>query len=183
LEAGDFEFGQHLQNLWLDSNRLLFVFFHFLVHVRGESLFCFRISEIATPTFEDLKSLEWLNLNYNKLQILPYELVEPVLDTVKRISLYRNPLLCDCEMSWYKRWYEGYWQRIDTNYIKDARCLWPEDNSEHDMKVCQKLKVEKEKGLIRISSMWTLKSFSARQRQPAGRSPILLLPLLILLFK
>jgi len=150
LEAGDFEFGQHLQNLWLDNN---------------------RISDIATPTFEDLKSLEWLILNYNKLQILPYELVEPILDTVKHIGLYRNPLLCDCEMSWYKRWYEGDWQRIDTNYIKDARCLSPEDNSEHFMKY------------VDIEEFFCETKTTSGSCQAAGRSPILLLLLLILLFK
>ena len=29
-----------------------------------------------------------------------------------------NPLVCDCEMKWYKKWWEGYWQKIDTDYIK-----------------------------------------------------------------
>merc|ERR1712013_707129 len=82
LEEGDFqEFGDHLQNLWLDNN---------------------RIADIPTPTFEDLTSLEWLKLNNNQLRSLPYELVEPILDTVKHIDIHGNPLVCDCEMKWYK---------------------------------------------------------------------------------
>jgi len=114
LEEGDFqEFGDHLQNLWLDNN---------------------RIADIPTPTFEDLTSLEWLKLNNNQLRSLPYELVEPILDTVKHIDIHGNPLVCDCEMKWYKRWWEGDWQKIDTDHIKEIKCLSPEDNSEHVMK-------------------------------------------------
>ena len=26
--------------------------------------------------------------------------------------------MCDCEMKWYKRWWEGDWQKIDTDHIK-----------------------------------------------------------------
>ena len=114
MDEGDFEeFGDHLQNLWLDNN---------------------RISEIPTPTFEDLTSLEWLKLNNNKLRTLPYELVEPILDTVKHIDIHGNPLVCDCEMKWYKRWWEGDWQKIDTDHIREIMCLSPEDNSQHIMK-------------------------------------------------
>ena len=69
---GDFEdIGDHLQNLWLDNN---------------------RISDIPQPTFEDLKGLEWLKLNNNRLRNLPYELVEPILDTVKHIDIHGKKL-------------------------------------------------------------------------------------------
>ena len=33
-------------------------------------------------------SLEWLKLNNNQLRSLPYELVEPILDTVKHIDIH-----------------------------------------------------------------------------------------------
>ena len=33
-------------------------------------------------------SLEWLKLNNNMLRTLPYELVEPILDTVKHIDIH-----------------------------------------------------------------------------------------------
>ena len=26
--------------------------------------------------------------------------------------------MCDCEMKWYKKWWEGDWQKIDTDHIK-----------------------------------------------------------------
>ena len=45
-----------------------------------------------------------------------------------------NPLVCDCEMKWYKRWWMGDWQKIDTDHIKEIKCLDPEDNTEHIMK-------------------------------------------------
>ena len=51
------------------------------------------------------------------------------------------------------------------NSVKEIKCLSPEDNSEHIMKVCQKSKVELRRVLnflMRTSRMWTLRSFSAR---------------------
>lgn len=114
LMVGCFQdFGDHLQNLWLDNN---------------------RIHDIPQQTFEDLESLEWLKLNNNRLRNLPYELVEPILDTVKHIDIHGNPLVCDCEMKWYRKWWLGEWQKIDTDHIKEIKCLDPEDNQEHIMK-------------------------------------------------
>jgi hypothetical protein len=37
-------------------------------------------------------------------------------------------------MSWYKRWWEGDWQKIDVDHIKEIKCLDPKDNNEHIMK-------------------------------------------------
>jgi len=155
LEEGDFEeFGDHLQNLWLDNN---------------------RISEIPTPTFEDLTSLEWLKLNNNKLRTLPYELVEPILDTVKHIDIHGNPLVCDCEMKWYKRWWEGDWQKIDTDHIKEIKCLSPEDNSEHIMK-----DVDIEEFFCETATESTNTTSGSWEVRPSRG---LLLPLLLLLNK
>ena len=99
LEEGSFqEFGDHLQNLWLDNNKsvggqTLVQHFNSFLWLLKLLLFlklkmCFRISDIPQTTFEDLTSLEWLKLNNNKLRSLPYELVEPILDTVKHIDIH-----------------------------------------------------------------------------------------------
>lgn len=156
LSEGDFqEFGDHLQNLWLDNN---------------------WISDIPTPTFEDLTSLEWLKLNNNKLRTLPYELVEPILDTVKHIDIHGNPLVCDCEMKWYKKWWEGDWQKIDTDHIKEIKCLSPEDNSEHIMK-----DVDIEEFFCESASEATNTTSRGNLERKSEKVGFLLLPILLLL--
>ena len=41
--------------------------------------------------------------------------------------------MCDCELRWYKKWYESEWQDIDTDYIRDPYCLDPRDQKDHKM--------------------------------------------------
>ncbi|XP_023343282.1 leucine-rich repeat-containing protein 15 isoform X3 [Eurytemora carolleeae] len=111
LEEGAFQgFGEHIKNLWLQNN---------------------HISLIPLTTFDDLHSIEWLKLYNNELTTLHYELMEPVLDTLKHIDIHSNPLICDCEMRWYKKWFNAEWQEIDQDYIKATHCVDPEDGREH----------------------------------------------------
>jgi hypothetical protein len=60
--------------------------------------------------------------------------MEPILDTLKNIDIHSNPLVCDCEMRWYKQWYENEWQEIDKDYIKETSCIDPVDHHEHKIK-------------------------------------------------
>ena len=46
------------------------------------------------------------------------------------ISSLENPLKCDCEMKWYKTWYETV---NDTDHMKDITCSG-QDGEEHLMK-------------------------------------------------
>jgi hypothetical protein len=48
----------------------------------------------------EIFSLEWLKLNNNKLRTLPYELVEPILDTVKHIDIHGKGLGILCPKQW-----------------------------------------------------------------------------------
>ena len=99
--------------------------------------FLLRISEIDMECFQELSTLEWLKINNNLLRSLPYTLMEPVLGSLKYIDVYseisnsnpkynkldlsfsENPLVCDCEMRWYKMWY----LRInETDHMKDITC-------------------------------------------------------------
>ena len=48
----------------------------------------------------EIFSLEWLKLNNNKLRTLPYELVEPILDTVKHIDIHGKRLGIVCPKQW-----------------------------------------------------------------------------------
>jgi len=92
------EYGEHIQNLWLQSN---------------------KISRIEEDCFMELSTLEWLKLNNNELRSLPYTLMEPVLMSLKYIDVYKNPLVCDCEMRWYRKW---YFTVNDTDHMKDITC-------------------------------------------------------------
>ena len=47
-----------------------------------------RISVIEPECFEQLTSLEWLKLNNNEMRSLPYQLMEPVLTSLKYIDIY-----------------------------------------------------------------------------------------------
>ena len=45
-------------------------------------------------------------------------------------NITENPLRCDCEMKWYKTWYETV---NDTDHMKDITCRG-EDGEDHMMK-------------------------------------------------
>ena len=45
-----------------------------------------------------------------------------------------NPLVCNCEMRWYKRWYNDGWQDVDEDHIRDTHCVDPTDGREHQIK-------------------------------------------------
>ena len=53
---------------------------------------------------------------------------------IYRICSLDNPLECDCEMHWYKKWWMGEWQSVDTDHIKDLTCRDPQSNEIHLMK-------------------------------------------------
>jgi len=113
LESHTFSgYGEHIKNLWLQNN---------------------HIHQIPDETFEDLHSLEWLKLWNNELEGMSYSLMEPVLDTLKHLDIHSNPLICDCEMRWYKRWYNDGWQDVDEDHIRDTACTDPSDGKEHNI--------------------------------------------------
>ena len=44
-----------------------------------------------------------------------------------------NPLVCDCEMRWYRKWYNDGWQEVDEDHIRDTDCTDPYDGKEHNI--------------------------------------------------
>ena len=42
-----------------------------------------------------------------------------------------NPLVCDCEMRWYRKWYNDGWQDVDEDHIRDTECTDPTDGRAH----------------------------------------------------
>ncbi|XP_047477033.1 leucine-rich repeat-containing protein 4B-like isoform X1 [Penaeus chinensis] len=63
-----------------------------------------RITHIPPLAFVDLHSLEWLKLSHNEISTLTEDTVQPILDTVTMIDVSKNPLICNCDLLWLRRW-------------------------------------------------------------------------------
>lgn len=63
-----------------------------------------RITHIPPLAFVDLHSLEWLKLSHNEITTLTEDTVQPILDTVTMIDVSKNPLICNCDLLWLRRW-------------------------------------------------------------------------------
>lgn len=113
LEEDAFEgFGEHIKFLWLQNN---------------------FIREILPPAFQDLHSLEWIKIANNDLKTLHYELMEPVLDSLMHIDLHSNPLICDCELRWYRQWIDEEWNEIDAKWLKETHCEDVSDKKQYNI--------------------------------------------------
>lgn len=113
IEEDAFEgFGEHIKFLWLQNN---------------------QIKDIPPSAFQDLHSLEWIKLYNNVLRTLHYELMEPVLDTLQHIDIHSNPLVCDCELRWYKSWIDEEWNPVEEEWLKETFCEDPRDNKQHNI--------------------------------------------------
>ena len=67
---------------------------------------------ITTPTWDPLFLLLKTHFVTNQAKL-------SFIQKTKKMSMCSgNPLVCDCEMKWYKKWWEGDWQKIDTDHIK-----------------------------------------------------------------
>lgn len=53
-------------------------------------MFVNRIHQLPTMGFDNLNSLETLNLQNNKLQHIPEEIMEPILDTLRVVDIMGN---------------------------------------------------------------------------------------------
>lgn len=60
-----------------------------------------RIQELSASSISMMRSMQYLYLHDNLLAYLPSEIVK--LD-LKNVTLYPNPLHCDCYSIWLKRW-------------------------------------------------------------------------------
>lgn len=56
-------------------------------------LFCCSIKVLPSTLFENLNSLETLNMQNNKLQRIPQDTMEPVIDTLRIIDITGKSLL------------------------------------------------------------------------------------------
>ncbi|XP_050536582.1 leucine-rich repeats and immunoglobulin-like domains protein 2 [Daktulosphaira vitifoliae] len=81
------------------------------------------IKTLPTMSFENLNSLEILNLQNNKLTHVPEETLEAIVDTATVIDLMDNPLICDCDLRWYKDWLLELKLRDDDEIIQKKHIL------------------------------------------------------------
>ncbi|CAA9993289.1 unnamed protein product [Nesidiocoris tenuis] len=72
-----------------------------------------NIKMLPSMGFDNLNSLETLNLQNNKISHIPEEIMEPIVDTLRVVDIMDNPLLCDCELRWYKEWIKNLKDKDD----------------------------------------------------------------------
>lgn len=66
----------------------LFIQLYTVLSVVPSTLSCRnRIHQLPTMGFDNLNSLETLNLQNNKLQHIPEEIMEPILDTLRVVDI------------------------------------------------------------------------------------------------
>ncbi|XP_014246409.1 protein slit [Cimex lectularius] len=71
------------------------------------------IKTLPSLGFDNLNSLETLNLQNNKLVHIPEEIMEPIVDTLRVVDIMDNPLVCDCELRWYRDWLKNLKDKDD----------------------------------------------------------------------
>lgn len=58
-------------------------------------LFFYSISVLPASAFENLNSLETLNIQNNKLTRIPEEVMEPIIDTLRVVDIVGKYELCE----------------------------------------------------------------------------------------
>ncbi|KAL0272313.1 UNVERIFIED_CONTAM: hypothetical protein PYX00_005338 [Menopon gallinae] len=90
------------------------------------------IKTLPALAFENLNSLETLNLQNNKLKHIPEEIMDPVVDTLRIVDISDNPLICDCELQWYKNWLTSLRGKEDeAMHKKRVVCLMASEHREY----------------------------------------------------
>ncbi|KYB25652.1 hypothetical protein TcasGA2_TC032528 [Tribolium castaneum] len=92
------------------------------------------IRTLTGLTFENLNSLETLNLQNNKLMHIGEDVMEPILDTLRVVDIMDNPLLCNCELQWYKNWLRSLKDKDDEMMQKKRTvCMMQQEHREYNL--------------------------------------------------
>ena len=74
-----------------------------------------NISSVSVETFANVSALEWLDLNNNSLRNLDINILR-ALPKLSDLSLYWNPLQCDCHLQEVWQWCKD--RKIKTGYVE-----------------------------------------------------------------
>ncbi|CAH1122338.1 unnamed protein product [Ceutorhynchus assimilis] len=128
------------------------------------------IKSLSGMIFENLNSLETLNLQNNKLMHVPEDVMEPILDTLRVVDLMDNPLLCDCELQWYKNWLRNLKDKDDEMMQKKRTvCTMQHEHREYSL---QSLPLDKMK--CKIKSYENSAYSSADTQLAVSKAPLVL---------
>ena len=124
LDASVFQHTPYLDTLYLDNNNLVNI-----PHKLGEyapklkvlKMSYNQVSVMSPDALTGLLDLTELELNNNKIQIIPEQLRD-VFTQLDSLGLEENPLHCNCEMRWFKEWL--FTRTETTTRVKD--CVTPE---------------------------------------------------------
>jgi len=96
-----------LRGLDLSRNKLTRLpadFFRHVSTVETLNLSSNSITKVESTSLTGLTRLRQLDLSRNLIQVLPDSL-ETVLASVERFNVSGNPLHCNCELAWLRRWF------------------------------------------------------------------------------
>ncbi|XP_060579148.1 toll-like receptor 4 [Ruditapes philippinarum] len=89
------------------------------------------ISKLSSETFNDKKSLRYLNLRFNQLghidsTVLPISL----LNKLHHLDISKNPFVCDCNLEWFIAWLQSTHKHgTILRYTIDYICNLPKEKT------------------------------------------------------
>lgn len=83
-----------------------------------------NIQRVPTTIFSTMHTLQWLYLSDNQLRRLPMETYEPVIDTLINMDVHGNPLICDCDLLWFRNWIPADGKKVLT-FPHNTQCNEP----------------------------------------------------------
>ncbi len=129
-----FQYMPDLKSLHMGSNLFMMLpddLGRYLPKVHTLNIARCHLMTLTADSFEGMTNLTTLDLRYNKLQIIDQSM-EKVFDKIGIVGLEGNPLHCNCEMLWYRKWLES--QAANT---MSYQCFSPQKISIMEMSIEQ----------------------------------------------
>ncbi|CAC5420150.1 TLR13 [Mytilus coruscus] len=79
-------------------------------------------------TFDNFVNLKYLNLQKNQIQLLNKTSIKSeVLQRLLQFDLSNNPLMCTCDLMWFRNWIKQNNTSFLSNYPQGYKCAFPEN--------------------------------------------------------